>query len=227
MLVVENLSKSFGRRILWADMSFSARPREMVALVGASGSGKTTLFNCIGALDRPTGGTILWDGLDITRANGRQRRLLRKKHLGYVFQNYALVESATIGQNLNFAVAGPWPWLRRTYTEELERVGLGGRDREPVYQLSGGEQQRVALARIVAKKPGLVLADEPTGALDEANGVLVVSILRSLAEDGATVIIATHNPAVRDACDHRVVLNEGRGTSSTPTDDNSPCPEET
>ena len=219
MLVVDNLSKSFGDRVLWSGVSFSARPGEMVALVGASGSGKTTLLNSIGALDRPTAGTITWDGIDITHANGRQRRLLRKNHLGYVFQNYALVESATIGQNLNFAVAGPWPWLRRTYTEELERVGLGGRDREPVYQLSGGEQQRVALARIIAKKPGLVLADEPTGALDEANGNLVVDILRNMAQGGAAVIIATHNPAVREACDYRIVLDEGKGAYTTPNDE--------
>lgn len=207
MLKTENLTKSFGTRNLWTDLCLTAQPGEMVALVGASGSGKTTLLNCLGALDRPTSGTITWKGTDLTRANGRQRRLLRKNDLGYLFQNYALVENATITQNINYAVAGPWPWLRRTYPQALDSVGLSGRHHEPVYQLSGGEQQRVALARIIAKRPSLIFADEPTGALDEANGKTVVDILRNLANDGATIIIATHNPAVSDACDHYVDLD--------------------
>ena len=207
MLKTENLTKSFGTRNLWTDLCLTAQPGEMVALIGASGSGKTTLLNCLGALDRPTSGTITWNGTDLTRANGHQRRLLRKNDLGYLFQNYALVENATITQNINYAVAGPWPWLRRTYPQALDSVGLSGRHHEPVYQLSGGEQQRVALARIIAKRPSLILADEPTGALDEANGKTVVDILRNLANDGATIIIATHNPAVSDACDHYVDLD--------------------
>lgn len=207
MLSVQGLTKSFNDRDLWTDISLSAAPGDMVALVGASGSGKTTLLNCIGALDRPSAGRVTWNGKDLTRANARERRLLRKHELGYLFQNYALVESDTIAQNINYAVAGPWPWIRRRYDRELELVGLAGRHDEPVYQLSGGEQQRVALARIIAKKPRLILADEPTGALDDSNGQAVVDILNTLAEDGAVIVIATHNQMVSSACDMRVDLN--------------------
>ncbi|MDK7698094.1 ABC transporter ATP-binding protein [Cutibacterium avidum] len=207
MLVVEDLEKSFGSRCLWSGLNFVVEPGTMVALVGASGSGKTTLLNCIGTLDRPTSGRITWDGLDVTRASARQAQQLRRRDIGYLFQSYALVENASIAQNINYAVAGPWPWVRRSYDDELGAVGLAGRGREPVYQLSGGEQQRVALARIMAKKPRLVLADEPTGALDEANGAAVVRILRDLTSQGATVVIATHNPEVRDACDHCIDLS--------------------
>jgi putative ABC transport system ATP-binding protein len=207
MLEIKALAKSYGTRNLWENITFQVKPGEMAGLVGASGSGKTTLLNCLGALDRPTRGTITWEGRDFSNAGARQRRLLRKNDLGYLFQNYALVENATVAQNINFAVAGPWPWLRRSYPDELRKVGLVGRDAEPIFQLSGGEQQRVALARILAKRPSLILADEPTGALDEANGKVVVDILRTMADQGAAIVIATHNLAVRDSCDFHIDLD--------------------
>lgn len=206
MLSIQKLTKSYGSRTLWTDLNLEVEPGRLVALVGPSGSGKSTLLNCVGALDQPTSGSIVWDGTDIVRAGHRGRRLLRKKALGYLFQNYALVEHATIRQNLNYAAHGPWPWRHDDFAEELEAVGLGGRGGDPIYHLSGGEQQRVALARILAKKPPLVLADEPTGALDSENAQMVVDTLRSMANDGAIVIIATHNDAVRDACDESLDL---------------------
>ncbi|WP_017558057.1 ATP-binding cassette domain-containing protein [Nocardiopsis baichengensis] len=198
MLTMENLSKSFGPRTLWENLDLTVEAGRMLALVGASGSGKTTLLNCMGLLERPSGGRILFEDTDVTRLGpGRQRRFRRDK-LGYLFQNYALIENATIRANLDVARRRG---TRPDYTRALERVGLDGREKDRVHFLSGGEQQRVALARLMVKEPRLVLADEPTGALDAANGGMVIDTLREMAREGCAVVIATHNDAVRDACD--------------------------
>ncbi|WP_159944647.1 MULTISPECIES: ATP-binding cassette domain-containing protein [unclassified Nocardiopsis] len=198
MLTVENLSKSFGPRTLWENLDLTVEAGRMLALVGASGSGKTTLLNCMGLLERPSGGRILFEGTDVTRLGpGRQRRFRRDK-LGYLFQNYALIENATIRANLNVARRRS---TRPDYARTLERVGLAGREKDKAHFLSGGEQQRVALARLMVKEPRLVLADEPTGALDAANGGMVIGALREMAHEGCAVVIATHNDVVRDACD--------------------------
>lgn len=206
MLEIEGLAKAFGKRVLWQSLDWKFPSAKMTALIGPSGSGKSTLLNCIGTLERPTAGRILWNGVDVVAGSGREKRLLRKHQIGYLFQNYALVEHATVHQNINYAINGVWPWKRGNFSKELERVGLEGRENDPVYQLSGGEQQRVALARLLAKRPPLILADEPTGALDGDNAMMVIESLRELAEQGATVIIATHNDAVREACDESLSL---------------------
>ncbi|WP_017579577.1 ATP-binding cassette domain-containing protein [Nocardiopsis valliformis] len=198
MIILKNLSKSFGSRVLWKDLDLTVEPGRMLALVGASGSGKTTLLNCMGLLEKPTGGQILFEGSDVTRLGpGRQRRF-RRDHLGYLFQNYALIENATVKANLDVARRRG---TRPDQAAALERVGLAGREKEKVHYLSGGEQQRVALARLMVKKPSLVLADEPTGALDSDNGAMVVDVLREMSRSGCAVVIATHNDSVRDACD--------------------------
>ncbi|WP_150239546.1 ATP-binding cassette domain-containing protein [Nocardiopsis quinghaiensis] len=198
MLTVKNLSKSFGSRVLWEELGLTVEAGRMLALVGASGSGKTTLLNCMGLLEKPSGGQILFEGTDVTRLGvGRQRRFRRDK-LGYLFQNYALIENATVKANLDVARRRG---TQANYSQALERVGLIGRDKDKVHYLSGGEQQRVALARLMVKQPALVLADEPTGALDSGNGAMVVDVLRQMSREGCAVVIATHNNDVRDACD--------------------------
>ena len=203
MITLNNLTKSFGHRVLWRDLDLTVEPGRMLALVGASGSGKTTLLNCMGLLDRPTSGQVLFEGTDLTRLGPGRRRRFRRDHLGYLFQGYALIENATVRANLD--VARP-RGTRPGHAEALARVGLSGRERERVHHLSGGEQQRVALARLVVKQPSLVLADEPTGALDSDNGAMVVDTLRQLSREGCAVVIATHEPAVRDACDSTLDL---------------------
>lgn len=198
MLTLENLSKSFGPRSLWKELDLTVAAGRMLALVGASGTGKTTLLNCMGLLERPSGGRILFEGTDVTRLGPSGQRRFRRDKLGYLFQNYALIENATIRANLEVArQRGTWP----DYARALERVGLTGREKDKVHFLSGGEQQRVALARLMVKDPRLVLADEPTGALDAANGGMVIDTLREMAREGCAVVIATHNDVVRDACD--------------------------
>ncbi|POX63321.1 lipoprotein ABC transporter ATP-binding protein [Streptomyces sp. Ru62] len=215
MIEIENLRKSYGPRTLWSGLDFTVRRGQLLALVGPSGSGKSTLLNCLGLLDTPSSGAIRHEGRDITGFGPRAARHYRRDVLGYLFQNYALIENASVAANLEVAMK---PRRKRadapTVAEALARVGLAGREKEQVHRLSGGEQQRVALARLIVKQPALVLADEPTGALDHDNTTLVVDILRTMSEDGCAVVIATHNDAVRDRCD--TVLTVGSTTQPEP-----------
>jgi putative ABC transport system ATP-binding protein len=213
---VDNLSKRFGARTLWHDLKFSVGQGEMLALVGPSGSGKSTLLNCMGLLDRPTAGAVHYVGKDITRFSRREARLFRRDVLGYLFQHYALIENATLEENLDVVAKPRHPVPGRpgvTITEALDRVGLGGRKGEQVHCLSGGEQQRVAVARLLVQQPALVLADEPTAALDSANAAMVLGMLREMSSAGCAVVIATHDDAVRDACDAVFDVYESVGRS--------------
>ncbi|WP_326752345.1 ATP-binding cassette domain-containing protein [Streptomyces hirsutus] len=215
MIEIENLTKTFGSRTLWSGLSFTVPHGEMLALTGPSGSGKSTLLNCLGLLDQPSTGAIRHEGRDITGFGPRAARHYRRDVLGYLFQNYALIDNATVAANLAVAMK-PRRARKATpsITDALERVGLAGREKEQVHRLSGGEQQRVALARLIVKQPALVLADEPTGALDHDNTTMVVDVLRSMSKDGCAVVIATHNDAVRDRCD--TVLTVGTTTQPEP-----------
>lgn len=207
MLVVDRLVKSFGPRTLWHGLSFTAAAGDLVAVTGASGSGKSTLLNCLGLLEPVTSGRIEIAGRDVTHLRGGAARRLRRDTLGYLFQSYALVENASALANLEIAVGGRRRASRAVLEDALAHVGLGGRGGEPVYRLSGGEQQRVALARLVARRPRVVLADEPTGSLDAANGRMVVESLRELAAGGCAVVVATHDPQVAAACTAVVALD--------------------
>ncbi|WP_067794055.1 ATP-binding cassette domain-containing protein [Actinomadura formosensis] len=200
MITVKNLSKSFGRRTLWSDLALTAKAGEMLAVTGPSGSGKSTLLNCIGLLESPTSGQILYEGTDTTRFGRRAARRFRRDVLGYLFQNYALIENATVAENLDIASPNRRDRHAR-HLDALDRVGLVGREKEKVHHLSGGEQQRVALARLLVKQPSLILADEPTGALDSANAAMVIDTLRQLSDTGCTVIIATHSDYIQGRCD--------------------------
>lgn len=209
MLSVQGFSKSMGRRVLWQDLNFTVDPGQMMAVRGASGSGKSTLLNCIALMEPVTSGTITIAGKDMTNSSRRARRLLLRDTLGYLFQNYALIEDATVADNLSIAggrLRGHAAAAkRRSYDDVLDQVGMSGRANSKVYELSGGEQQRIALARLLLKKPDLILADEPTGALDDGNAGHVMDTLRTLANSGAAVVIATHSNVVQDQCD--VTLN--------------------
>lgn len=203
-LAVENLSKSFGSRTLWSDVNFTVDYGEMLALVGPSGAGKSTLLNCLGLLETADSGEIRVEGNDITRFGRGASRRFRRDSLGYLFQDYALIDNATVSANLDVAVAAsgvPLKRRRREYEAALERVGLAGRARDTVYRLSGGEQQRVALARLLVKQPTLILADEPTGALDEENEEMVIEVLRDMSRQGAAIVVATHREQVKAGCD--------------------------
>ncbi len=211
MINVNCITKSFGERVLWSDLSFSVEQGEMLALVGPSGCGKSTLLNCLGLLERVDSGEIVIGGKDITTFGAGAQRRFRRDTLGYLFQNYALIDNASIEFNLSVAVAARNSRSRKrdAFEAALQRVGLGGRGKEMVYRLSGGEQQRVALARLMVKKPTVVLADEPTGALDSDNATTVINVLRRMAEDGCVVVIATHNKYVESNCDSVMTVGHG------------------
>lgn len=204
MLNISGLSKSFGARVLWSDLDVAAGSGTMTALTGISGAGKSTLLNCIGLLETPDSGSILFEGRDILRLSGGEVRRFRREILGYLFQNYALVEDSTVLENLEMVLGRRR--ARESLSDLMGQVGLEGREKSRVATLSGGEQQRVALARVIGKTAKLILADEPTGALDSENSEAVVGHLRRLAKGGATVLVATHDRAVWETCDQVIRL---------------------
>lgn len=206
-LEVSSLRMSFGERLLWDDVNLRAEPGTMTALVGASGSGKSTLLNCIGMLTEPDHGSVHFDGRSLLNLTYGQRQRFRRDVLGYLFQNYALIEDASVKENLSVAMRGRGRTDTQAMESALDTVGLSGRLQAKVATLSGGEQQRVALARLLVKSAKLILADEPTGALDLANAHGVLRQLRGMAEQGATIVIATHDPEVREACDQVLDLS--------------------
>ena len=190
---IRNLKKYFGKgdnQVKALDgIDLSIEKGKFTAIIGASGSGKTTLLNMIGALEPMDSGKITVNGLDITRRQNRRTYLRRE--VGFLFQNFALVDNKTVRENLNFIKND----CRSDLFPEiaLERVGLLDKIDQKVYSLSGGEQQRAALARLMIKRCSLVLADEPTGSLDRANAERVFSLLETLQQMGKTVIMATHD----------------------------------
>lgn len=193
MIEVRSASKRRGRRVLWQDLTFDVDRGEIVALVGPSGSGKSTLLDCIGHIETFDAGSILIDGVTVG-GGGRSARLVRRRHLGYLFQDFGLVPDMTVQANIDIARV-PAREHRGTPVRTaaaLERVGLAGRATDRAHELSGGEQQRVALARLLVKQPDVILADEPTSALDGTNASMVLDLLDEFAASGAAVVIATH-----------------------------------
>ena len=186
---------------------------EFVALMGRSGSGKTTLLNVLGGLDRPTSGTVLFDGLELTQASDRELTDLRRYKVGFVFQMYGLLPILSAYENveLSLRINGmPRGQRRRRAMEALELTGLGARGRHRPYELSGGEQRRVAIARALAVGPPVLLADEPTGDLDSTTGSGIISVLLDVVkEQGITIISTTHEPALAEAADRVLHMADG------------------
>lgn len=210
------VSKQRGGRTLWQDLSFAVAAGEIVALTGPSGCGKSTLLDCVGHIDRVDSGTITIGGVDAGRS-ARRARLLRREHIGYLFQDFGLVHDATVGANVDLARPTGRGHRRGLSTgAALEQVGLGGRSTARAHELSGGEQQRVALARLLVKQPSVILADEPTSALDDGNATMVLDRLEAFAADGTAVLIATHAPSVTARAARVITLRDGRDSAVGP-----------
>lgn len=189
MIELENMTKSFGEHILFHNYNLTIQDGEFVAFTGKSGCGKSTILNIIGGLEKPDTGSVRVDGLDIYKRKYQKAYFSDK--VNFLFQNFALIEGKTVRENLNIIPKNHRE--NRTMKDVLESVGLLSKIDTKVYKLSGGEQQRVALARCMLKKCILILADEPTGSLDLENAQVVIDALRALNRKGKTVILVTHD----------------------------------
>ncbi len=192
MISIQNLYKQFDDKILFEDYNLEIADGEFIVFSGNSGCGKTTLLNMIGGLENPDKGSIMIDGVDISKKKNKKNYFTYK--VGFLFQNFALLENKTVRQNLELIQKK----ARTEYSiaEVLEEVGLSEKEETKVYKLSGGEQQRVALARLMLKKCDIILADEPTGSLDADNADAVMDILHKINNQGKTIIIVTHSEKI-------------------------------
>jgi putative ABC transport system ATP-binding protein len=190
------------------------RPGELVALRGRSGSGKTTLINLLGALDRPTAGEIFFEGVEIGGLSEGERNKLRRHRMGFVFQSFGLVPLMSALENVEWGlrVAGvPRKEWKERSLQALEWVGLSKRAGHRPFEMSGGEQQRCAIARAIAHRPVLILADEPTAELDSKMGLQVMKVFHELVRrEGMTVVMTTHDPAIMEVADVVYGLEDGR-----------------
>ncbi|RPE76494.1 MULTISPECIES: ABC transporter ATP-binding protein [unclassified Frondihabitans] len=207
-LTARGLSRAAGTRTLWSDLDFTVESGRSLALTGPSGSGKTTLLRCLSSIARPDAGRILLGGTRIDQLGAKDQREFLRSTCGLVFQDYALVGEWTVTENVCVVRPRGVPKgvLAQRSRDALIRVGLGGRGAEPTSRLSGGEQQRVAVARILVQSPRLVIADEPTAALDDVSAAKVRWALGALREMGAIVVVATHDPVLVDWCDDALAL---------------------
>lgn len=214
VLVADRLSKAYEGRPVLREVSVTVAAGERVALMGPSGSGKTTLLNCLGGVDRPDGGTVHLDGTSLTALDSDALARVRRRAIGTVFQFFHLLPTLTAWENIELPLQ--LLGVRRREREErvgrlVERLGLTRRAGARPAQLSGGEQQRVAIARALVHRPVLLLADEPTGNLDSANGATILALLRELSEEtGTGLVLVTHSEEATRIC-HRVIrLVDGR-----------------
>lgn len=222
LIDIQNLKKDY----LMGEFSVTAlskinlqiRKNEFVAIMGPSGSGKSTLMNILGCLDTPTEGTYLFNKMDITQLDDDELSAIRNKHIGFIFQSFNLLPRMTALHNVELPLmyAGVEKDERlRMAKASLEKVGLADRWRHKPSELSGGQRQRVAIARALVTNPGIILADEPTGALDSKSGIEIMEIFTQLHEEGHTVLIITHERDVA-ACANRILeIRDGMITNDT------------
>jgi putative ABC transport system ATP-binding protein len=210
LVEVIGLGKRFGDVRALDDVSFEVAAGEWIAIMGPSGSGKTTLINILGGLDRPTSGIARVDGMDVGALGEAELTRFRCDKIGFVFQQYHLVPYLSALENVMLAQYFHSITDEGEAARALERVGLGHRLRHLPAQLSGGEQQRVAIARALINQPKLILADEPTGNVDEANEQIILNLFRDLHAAGHTILVVTHDPNIGRLADRRIELAHGK-----------------
>lgn len=211
IIKLRDINKHYGEQKVLNNINIDIEKGSMTAIIGESGSGKTTLLNIIGLLEKPDKGKLYIEEEVVKERNiGQKTKFLRTK-INYLFQNFALIDNETVDYNLDIGLK----YVKNSKEEKvklkkdiLTGVGLGGFSKKKVFQLSGGEQQRVSIARALLKPCEIILADEPTGSLDEKNARIVMGFLQRLKKVGKTVLIVTHNPEVAKECDHIIRLEK-------------------
>ena len=210
LLEIKNVSKIYGPLKALDNVSLKVENGEWVAIMGPSGSGKSTMMNIIGCMDKASTGEVLLDGVDIAKESDKKLTAIRRDKIGLIFQQFHLVNHLTAVENVMVSQYYHSMPDEKEALEALERVGLKDRAKHLPSQLSGGEQQRVCIARALINHPEIVLADEPTGNLDEDNENIVLDIFKQLHREGTTLIVVTHDPEVAEEAQRTVVLEHGR-----------------
>ena len=227
MIHIKNLKRSFRtddiETMAINDVSLHIKENEFVAIMGPSGCGKSTLLNILGLLDPPSSGSYSFAGHEVSNLKEDQRAQIRKGNLGFIFQNFNLIDTLTVFENVELPLLflkRPKSERKRKVEEVLERMKIGHRAKHYPQQLSGGQQQRVAIARAVVTSPKVILADEPTGNLDSKNGQEVMSLLSELNQDGATIVMVTHSDHDAQFA-HRIInLFDGKVAAETMNKEN-------
>ncbi len=210
LLDLKNVSKIYESVDALSDINLTVRKGDWLSIMGSSGSGKTTLINIIGCMDRPSMGEVILMGEDIAKKKQKDLTEIRREKIGLIFQQFHLVNYLTALENVMVAQYYHSMPDKEEALEALEKVGLKDRAGHYPNQLSGGEKQRVCIARALINSPEIILADEPTGNLDEENENMVIEILQRLHKEGATIIVVTHDPSVGDVSERKIILNYGK-----------------
>ncbi|MBF1041517.1 MAG: ABC transporter ATP-binding protein, partial [Lachnospiraceae bacterium] len=215
LLELKDVYKIYGDLHALDNVNFKVEKGEWVSIMGPSGSGKSTMMNIIGCMDKPSKGQVLLDGVDIAKENAKNLTTIRRDKIGLIFQQFYLVQYLTALENVMLAQYYHSMPDEKEALEALGRVGLGDRAHHLPSQLSGGEQQRVCVARALINHPEIILADEPTGNLDDANEEIVVDLFQKLHEEGTTLVIVTHDPEVGEVAQRQLVLRSGKISKET------------
>lgn len=204
---VKNINKSYDDKVIFDKFNLMVESGTFNVIMGASGSGKSTLLNIIGLLDKAdSGDVILFGEKNIKPFSLKAEKMLREK-IGYLFQNFALVENETVEYNLKLALEYEKGNKKDKIKEALKTVGLEGYENKKIFKCSGGEQQRIAIARLLLKPCELILADEPTGSLDLENRQLVIELLKQMQQDGKTIIVVSHDPVFKEIADQVISIS--------------------
>ena len=215
LLELKDVYKIYGDLHALDNVNFKVEKGEWVSIMGPSGSGKSTMMNIIGCMDKPSKGQVLLDGVDIAKENAKNLTTIRRDKIGLIFQQFYLVQYLTALENVMLAQYYHSMPDEKEALEALGRVGLGDRAHHLPSQLSGGEQERVCVARALINHPEIILADEPTGNLDDANEEIVVDLFQKLHEEGTTLVIVTHDPEVGEVAQRQIVLRSGKISKET------------
>lgn len=208
-IVLEHVTKAYRNKIVLDRISLEFEYGEIIAVIGASGSGKSTLLNIIGLLEARDSGSIFINGFEVNTLSSSKVRDLLRNDIGYLFQNYGLIDNETVAYNLKLVMK--YHNISKKEKEQLigeclNEVGLNGFENNIIATLSGGEQQRIAIARLLLKNPSIILCDEPTGSLDQSNATKIMDLITSLRNDKRVIVIVTHDPDVAARCDHILEL---------------------